>query len=52
MAFDKTLKIRVNATHIEKAEKDSELLGKNVSEHVRDLIVDFEVVRGGKIDDK
>lgn len=48
MAYDKELKLRVNKTHIEKAEKDGKLLGKNVSEHVRDLIVDFEVVRGDK----
>lgn len=46
MAYDKELKVRVNDAYIEKAQKDSKLIGKNVSEHIRDMIVDFEVVRG------
>ena len=51
MALDKTLKMRVNTAHIEKAEKDSKQLGKNISEHIRDMIVDFEVVTNTKKDE-
>lgn len=53
MALNKTLKVRLSEEQLKKAEDDSKAkFGKNnkVSEHVRDLIVNFEVVRGDKND--
>lgn len=44
MAFDKWLKIRVGQEHLDKVEADSLELGKNASEHVRDIIVRFDIV--------
>ena len=52
MALDKTLKIRLSDKHIEKAERDNKAVLKlrksekkvNVSEHIRELIVRFDIV--------
>ena len=48
MALDKTLKVRLSDEQLKKAHNDSCLIGKTASQHVRDLIVDFEVVPNTK----
>lgn len=43
--YDRELKVRLSESQLEKAKSDSVQTGKNVSKHVRDMIVDFEVVK-------
>jgi predicted DNA-binding protein len=45
MSLDKTIKVRLSDEHLKKANDDSSAIGKNTSEHIRDMIVDFEVVK-------
>lgn len=44
MNYDQELKTRLTKAQKDKAVRDASLLGKNTSEHVRDMIVEFEVV--------
>ena len=44
MSLDKTIKVRLSDEQLKKANDDSSAIGKNASEHIRDMIVDFEVV--------
>lgn len=44
MKLDKELKLRLSDAQLEKAQSDSKATDKTVSKHIRDMIVDFEVV--------
>lgn len=42
MVFDKKFKFRLNDAHIEKMERDCKETEKSFSEHIRDMIMDYD----------